>query len=165
MNERCPTCARPLETEALTDRILALLVTTGRPMRAAEMARKLGARSVMVYQATRRLAERGAIRKGSADATGPAGGWVLTPHALAPKQATPVKAAVASAEDAASHLPDLLSFVWTMDGARVSQVLLFLRELGVGDENAADLIEVAIEMGRLIRQGDSLVVPPAGEGG
>lgn len=137
MTERCPYCAKPLEEDTLTSRVLAALAP-GIPMSPAALSRMLDARRTMVYQTIRRLRERGSIVRKIDPTTGESG-WVAAEFPDRPE-------AQGSSTDLAQdpQIQEWASEAWAYMGAREGvsdeSAISMLRNRGAGPEEAAFVV-------------------------
>lgn len=150
MTARCPTCAKPLGGDTITDRLLALLAQSPRPLASVEIARSLGAQRTTIYQTTRRLADRGSIRRSVVQGVT---GWVLVSHSL-PEQGespSPDESRLSRA------MADLVGYVIASGSVSRADGERYLDALGVGDAmGTGEIVSGMVESGLLAESGGYL---------
>lgn len=160
MAARCPTCAKPLDGGTIADRLLALLGESERPLASAELARSLGAKRTTIYQTTRRMVDRGAIRRA---VIGGLTGWILVPHPPIEQQGGIPPSERAEMDRLGQAMADLVGYVSAAGGITRTAAERYLDELGVGNElGTANIVEVMVTDGLLVEQqeGDGYLQVP-----
>jgi predicted transcriptional regulator len=157
MSERCPTCSQPLAAGTISSRMLALMVREGgRPLTSAEIARTLGVQRTTIYQTTRRMMERGSIRKATMAPHGT--GWVIVQQESIVDMATERDMQDQMREVLEGLVQDLVAYVGAVQSIPRPAAIDYLQRVGgIDGQTAGDLIDIALQSQRIRAEGINLV--------